>query len=936
MSSPDGESVVPGNTPPSGNDDTPPPGADDNLSKKRKREHDEESSEDEDGLFVPAEDSMAVVLYGSNLDQDDDSAAAESQGDFSDDNDTDDEAGDDVDEGQHIHMESSESFPECAIYDDDIPALKELMTSVPKKIVDILLPHDCDGKHVKTHLGSANSLMQVVPPKRLKVALIGNAGVGKSSTFNAVVDILNMAKSLSGGQSCTCVPTQFSCPFVGQKKPYAAIVKYYSLNGVRGLLAEYITDFNTDEFEQDPHWDQETRQLFHKRAVNALNTLQVLFRDREEFSTREAAREYLRLNYEDKSVNALQVMVNASVKKLRGKDSAHGPATEYREAPTRGKLREAIDPFMTAKSTGSESALWPLVRTVCIGVRGSRVLERLTIIDLPGISDTNETRVKLTREYVKACDYIWLVAPISRVIDDNVTADMVYRYGKPFRGRIAVISKLAKELRDEGQDVRAWYQLNDEFKALNNTIKKLEREAKHQRRLKRQTKQKMLDTVDKEDRVEVLKGELKGVDLRRFESLVQARNDWITAQLRINMDCYLPAGMTLQVHCISNSHYAAIKAGRSMRGLRLSPHATGVPALRAYALTLVAPGLLCNLEEYHNTKVGLLLKNAQLWVKTTNVERRAELLDLVLQPLNNLRGHIDARLDAFEKGIKGCLVDALHRQFEDNQKVAAKALDQKRSKHAATIMAFIRKNGNHQTSVCPKESWNEHFMQGVTVFISENWEAFESSKAQITDHLRDTLIKDMRGILPAIEDEHPLSSHVLPMHRLRELVNVQVGALNDLFRGNAYPYSQDLRNIQIVATQDSDKNYFSRTMKPIYDNCKLDTGAGITKRSLAKIEAHLSKPQRESPFTRVERALTAALIKNDAKHVKDGVESIEGLARDIFTSLYNAFDRLVDKTVEDPRERRAREALQEELLTLEEWYEEAGQKLEEVKERYTC
>ncbi|KAK5688135.1 hypothetical protein LTS10_000113 [Elasticomyces elasticus] len=109
---------------------------------------------------------------------------------------------------------------------------------------------------------------------------------------------------------------------------------------------------------------------------------------------------------------------------------------------------------------------------------------------------------------------------------------------------------------------------------------------------------------------------------------------------------------------------------------------------------------------------------------------------------------------------------------------------------------------------------------------------------------------------------------------------------------------------------------------------------GVTKRSLAKIEAHLTKPQPSSPFTEVEKALTKALLKNDAKHMQTGEESVTEQVEAIFESVWNAMDRLIDKTVEDPKERQAREALQAVAKQLEEEFTVAREMLTSVKERY--
>ncbi|KAK5700424.1 hypothetical protein LTR17_022926 [Elasticomyces elasticus] len=895
---------------------------------KRKRDTDtetddvNETNEANGKIYDPDDEDEDSMPQFRDLDDGEDD---DEDNELNDDDADDDTPEDDDDEQQHIHVESSEAFPGCAIYDKDIPAIKKAMTGIPKKAVEVLTGQDCSGKHAKTHMRAAQALLEIPTTKRPKIALIGNAGVGKSSLLCAVTDMLNLAKSLSGGQSCTCVPTQYSSPFAHQTKQYAALIIYYNAADTQELLAGFLRDVETDEFEQDPAWDAETRQLFHRRAVSALKSLQVLFRDQEEFATLDSTREYLRSNYEDKSINALYKMVQSCEEKLKDKSIIDGSHAECCEASTRGKLRQAIDPFMNARANGTEPSLWPLVKQVCIGVEGSRVLDKVTIVDLPGISDTNETRIKVVRDYIKTIDHIWMVTSIGRVVDDALTTDMVYRYGKLFKGCITIIAtksdtdidqNLAKELQKEGHDLQEWFTLTGTLKAHNTKVKTLKAELLQERKkYKKPTKPKLMEFQSKIDMIAEVKRDSKAIELRRFEVLVHARNAFVTEQLRANMDKYLPKGIKLQVFCISNRHYAAIKGGRSVRGLRLSAEATGVPALRAHALAIPAADQFGTLEDYYAADLGVFLSEAQLWVKVTQLERRAELLGLVREPLDKFQGRMETRAKTLKHIVGGPFLTLLSQQFSGTRDVAIEILGQKRKKHASTIMAFMRRNGNHHTSVCPQESWNEHFMKGLTDAVEEHWDVFENSRIQHTSQLRDALLGDMRAILPLMSEQHPRSVKVLPMTRLQELVDVQISSVNNIFRTDDISYSQDLRTATETISAAQCRN-------------------GVTKRSLDRMEAHLTRDQLDSPFTRAERSLGAALTKNDAKHMQGGKDSVLKRVNAVLEATFDAFDRLDDRQVDDPKERKAMKALQKVLGKMEETYRVVGEKLIEVKARY--
>ncbi|KAK3614421.1 hypothetical protein LTR56_027262 [Elasticomyces elasticus] len=295
---------------------------------------------------------------------------------------------------------------------------------------------------------------------------------------------------------------------------------------------------------------------------------------------------------------------------------------------------------------------------------------------------------------------------------------------------------------------------------------------------------------------------------------------------------------------------------------------------------------------------------------------------------------METRVKTLKHIVEGPFLTLLSQQFSGTRDVAIQILGQKRKKHASTIMAFMRRNGNHHTSMCPQESWNEHFMRGLTDAVEEHWDVFENSRIQHTSQLRDALLGDMRAILPLMSEQHPRSVKVLPMTRLQELVDVQISSVNNIFRTDDISYSQDLRTIQIDVTQDSDRNHFSRAMQCVYDECKADKGNGVTKRSLDKMEAHLTRDQLDSPFTRAERSLGAALTKNDAKHMQGGKDSVLKRVNAVLEATFDAFDRLDDRQVDDPKERKAMKALQKVLGKMEETYRVVGEKLIEVKARY--
>lgn len=139
------------------------------------------------------------------------------------------------------------------------------------------------------------------------------------------------------------------------------------------------------------------------------------------------------------------------------------------------------------------------------------------------------------------------------------------------------------------------------------------------------------------------------------------------------------------------------------------------------------------------------------------------------------------------------------------------------------------------------------------------------------------------------------------------------------------------RNILLDVTQDNDKNVFSRRIKPIYEKCAADKGAGVTKRSMDAIEKTLSRTVHDSAFAVAALRVSTKLSDTDRKH----------MSRTIFTAvdkllerLYTSVDNLLDNKIVDEAEVAFKKDLKGLLPVLRADWEQASKELEAVKAKY--
>ena len=71
------------------------------------------------------------------------------------------------------------------------------------------------------------------------------------------------------------------------------------------------------------------------------------------------------------------------------------------------------------KKVSKEHEYWPLIRVVRIYVKAHALSTGAVIVDLPGVQDSNQARAAVAQQYMQNCSALWIVAPITRAVDDK-------------------------------------------------------------------------------------------------------------------------------------------------------------------------------------------------------------------------------------------------------------------------------------------------------------------------------------------------------------------------------------------------------------------------------------------------------------------------------------------------------------------------------------
>ncbi|KAF5684906.1 GTPase SLIP-GC [Fusarium denticulatum] len=96
---------------------------------------------------------------------------------------------------------------------------------------------------------------------------------------------------------------------------------------------------------------------------------------------------------------------------------------------TRFKLRRAVQPFLDSTpyqhNDGSRFAVWPLVEHVHMYVKSNILKSGMTLVDLPGCSDSTARRAEVTKAFAHQLDVRLVVSPIARASDEEKSQELI-------------------------------------------------------------------------------------------------------------------------------------------------------------------------------------------------------------------------------------------------------------------------------------------------------------------------------------------------------------------------------------------------------------------------------------------------------------------------------------------------------------------------------
>ncbi|MCJ1294120.1 hypothetical protein MMC34_005677 [Xylographa carneopallida] len=465
-------------------------------------------------------------------------------------------------------------------------------------------------------------------PKPKRIGLMGDSGVGKSTLINSLLNTPGLAHQGSNGAACTCVVSEYHAAWASQSKRFAAEIKFFEPAERETILKEYFADFYRFTLEDVDELEEATRRDFELRHDTAIEAFLALYAGIPEFKSEEAAQEFLGLRPQ-----TMTLVVEKA-------------------ADTAEELTGKIERFV--KTWNREYVLpspWPLVKLVKIGLHSAFLSRGVVLADLPGLSDVNRTRVKLTQLYIRDCDFIFLVAKVSRVQTDSNTSNRLY-YGVrralgPRKALICTcadlgshnqiwVSQLTSKEMDEFTkprdlaaspiDKQQYDRILSSWTSLNNEIKRF---SDSMTGFHGQTRAEALDER------QLLKLKKKALHVMKLGVLIKMRNKKITAAMQKKYESTTKKKVPLRVICVLNEHYALHQTGYTEDLIPCSIEIVGISDVCLCALMLPSAHKMKTLQEYYQSRPHWTTRGlgaATEWTKE-RTPWKATLLEPVMKDL---------------------------------------------------------------------------------------------------------------------------------------------------------------------------------------------------------------------------------------------------------------------------------------------------------------
>lgn len=439
---------------------------------------------------------------------------------------------------------------------------------------------------------------------------------------------------------------EFSSLLPNQARPFAAEVYFFTQQQrydiIKALVADYYRASPKDHDSSDgpKDTDQATDDVTTMQGV--VTSFRALFSHRPEFCTVQKANEYLAQAECEDDEAIIEYLCDQSDRLMA--EVLRGNCVRY-EADTPQSLLLAIESYQhTVEEQEDElvTSPWPFASHIKFGM-DCNLLEHVTLVDLPGLSDANKTRVANATAHLRTCTHYLIVAHIGRAKDDKFIRQHLSRgFATRGSGRVMLVLTHADSL-DESAEImmtRRGQESLDEVTAQKEDLEKRKLELLH--KIKKLPKgMEKYGAMEARDAVTKQLQELSG----RFQEVrIHMRSLNVSKQMMSLYKELTDDPLDLSVCCVGNAAYKKHQAGYSTDDPNppmLSVSGTQIPMLRQHLYRAPTDGRLNEMRNQIMIQIPAILGSCELYVAKIHMARKDEIGRIVLEPQQLIHSVVD-------------------------------------------------------------------------------------------------------------------------------------------------------------------------------------------------------------------------------------------------------------------------------------------------------
>ncbi|KAI1740104.1 hypothetical protein F4680DRAFT_465868 [Xylaria scruposa] len=402
----------------------------------------------------------------------------------------------------------------------------EVATDLLAQLHDALSTHESE--NIQSWIKSIVDLRKRTAPVRTVVGVVGNTGAGKSSVINALLDEERLVNLFVSSVDLALVLNMLMYP------------RLLPTNCLRACTASPTEiSFNHSDDPQELY----RAEIEFISAEEWVRELQILFSDLLDPSgqvSREATKTDSEAGVAYAKVRAVyphktkEMIAQSNIQDLANEPAVRGilGTTKVLKKETAKQLYLGMQHYVDSKekSTGLAGQTkrtdtlmeyWPLIKVVRIFTKANALSTGAVIVDLPGVQDSNAARAAVAANYMKACTGLWIVAPITRAVDDKTAKSLLgdsFKRQLKYDGTYSAVSFICSKTDDisiteaaeslglEGETSESW----DTAEKLEKTTKSLESQISELKDAKAALGQELEECEANTDEWEDLRSQLSG------------------------------------------------------------------------------------------------------------------------------------------------------------------------------------------------------------------------------------------------------------------------------------------------------------------------------------------------------------------------------------------------------------------------------------------